>query len=108
MSEGMNLISMRELECRSGCRDCVIIDLREPESYAAGHVPGAVNLPFRDYDRWRRVLPRNKVIVLYCERGGAAMQAGRRLMRAGYQVEVVSGGYHPTGRSECSRNTGNS
>lgn len=101
MDEGLTLISMHELECRRGCRDCMIVDLRGPGSYAAGHAAGAVNLPFEDYDRWSKTLPRDKVIILYCERGGSAMQAGRRLMRAGYRVEVVSGGYYPTGRNGC-------
>lgn len=93
MSEGLNLISLHELELRRRCRNCMIIDLREPESYAAGHVPGAVNLPFGDFDRWSRRLPRNKNLILYCERGNSAMQAGRKLTQAGYMVEIVSGGY---------------
>lgn len=93
MNADLSLISMHDLERRRECRDCLIIDLRPPEAYAAGHVPGAVNLPFREYDRWSRLLPKQKTLVLYCARGGSAMQAGRRLARAGYRVEVVSGGY---------------
>ena len=92
MSEGLNLISMHDLEYRRNCRDCMIIDLRVPGMYASGHVPGAVNLPFEDFYRWSRTLPRDKKLILYCERGGSAMQAGRRLMRAGYDVEIVAGG----------------
>lgn len=95
MSEGLNLISMHDLERRMGCRDCMIIDLRAPGLYALDHVPGAVNLPFEDFGRWSRTLPRNKTLIFYCERGGSAMQAGRRLMRAGYNVEIVAGGYRP-------------
>lgn len=95
MSEGLNLISMHDLERRVNCPDCMIIDLRAPGMYASGHVPGAVNLPFEDFYRWSRILPGNKTLILYCERGGSAMQAGRRLMRAGYDVEIVAGGYRP-------------
>lgn len=95
MYTNLKLISGHELERRRECRDCMIIDLRRPEAYAAGHVPEAVNFPFRDFDRWSKTLPKNKIIVLYCERGGSALQAGRRLMREGYTVEIVSGGYHP-------------
>ncbi len=95
MDNNLSLISRHELELRRGCLDCMVIDLREPVHYRAGHLPGAVNLPFEDYDRWSRMLPKQKLLVLYCERGGSALQAGRRLAREGYRVEVVSGGYHP-------------
>ena len=95
MDVNLNLISGHELERKAGCSDCMVIDLREPRLYRIGHFPGAVNLPFEDYDRWSRMLPRTKLLVLYCERGGSALQAGRRLARIGYRVEVVSGGYRP-------------
>lgn len=95
MDNNLSLISRHELEQKAGCRDCMVIDLREPAHYRAGHLPGAVNLPFEDYDRWSRMLPKRKLLVLYCERGGSALQAGRRLAREGYRVEVVSGGYRP-------------
>ena len=95
MDNNLSLISRRELEMRQGCLDCMVIDLREPVHYRAGHLPGAVNLPFEDYDRWSTMLPKRKLLVLYCERGGSALQAGRRLAREGYRVEVVSGGYRP-------------
>ena len=94
MNEGLNLISLHELEYRRRCRNCMIIDLRSPELFAASHVPEAVNLPFEEFDQWKRVLPRNRTLILYCERGGSAMQAGRKLMQAGYRVEIVSGGYN--------------
>ena len=93
MYEGLNLISWHEMENRRRCRACVIIDLREPAAYRAGHFHGALNLPFEEYDQWAYRLPKEKTIILYCERGGSAMQAGRRLLQAGYEVEVVSGGY---------------
>lgn len=95
MDNNLSLISGHELERKRGCADCMVIDLREPRLYHISHLPGAVNLPFEDYDRWSRMLPRTKLLVLYCERGGSALQAGRRLAKEGYRVEVVSGGYRP-------------
>ena len=95
MEGNLNLISRHELERKAGRGDCMVIDLREPRLYRIGHSPGAVNLPFENYDRWSRMLPKTKRIILYCERGGSALQAGRQLARAGYRVEVVSGGYRP-------------
>lgn len=100
MYDGLNLISLRELEDRRRCRNCMIIDLRDEMAFRAGHFPDAVNLPFEAFDRWAYGLPKRKTIILYCERGGSAMLAGRRLMRAGYEVEIVSGGY----RGMCREN----
>ena len=93
MYDGLNLISLHELEEHRRCRNCMIIDLREPQAFRAGHFPDAINLPFEEFDRWAYRLPKHKTIILYCERGGSAMMAGRRLMRAGYDVRIVSGGY---------------
>ena len=41
------MISMRRLEqLLEGERNFLLLDVREPEEYAAGHLEGAVNLPF--------------------------------------------------------------
>ena len=37
-------------DLRAGARDIVVIDARTPEVFGEGHVPGAVNLPFREID----------------------------------------------------------
>ncbi len=70
----------------------VIIDLREPWQYRQKHIAGAVNIPFQNIDYSVFEKYRNRKLVLYCERGGASMIAGKELARAGYQVASVIGG----------------
>ena len=43
-----------------------VLDVRPPEEFAAGHLPGAVNLPLKELKRRLGELPRNQDIVAYC------------------------------------------
>jgi 3-mercaptopyruvate sulfurtransferase SseA len=47
--------------------DIVIVDTRSLEDYQAGHIPGAISMPYPDDIRARnQELPRDKTIILYC------------------------------------------
>ena len=61
----------------------LIVDVRSPEEYAAGHVPGAINLPFREIDQHLEVLRSQPKLVIYCERGMRANIAEATLVEAG-------------------------
>jgi len=43
-----------------------VLDVRPPEEFAAGHLPGAVNIPIRDLQRRLKELPKGKEVVAYC------------------------------------------
>jgi rhodanese-related sulfurtransferase/DNA-binding transcriptional ArsR family regulator len=43
-----------------------VLDVRPPEEYAAGHVPGAVNIPVHELEKRMRELPRSREVVAYC------------------------------------------
>jgi rhodanese-related sulfurtransferase len=43
-----------------------VLDVRPPEEFAAGHVPGAVNIPIRDLEKRLKELPKGKEVVAYC------------------------------------------
>lgn len=43
-----------------------VLDVRPPEEYAAGHLPGAVNIPVQQLEKRLGELPRRKEIVAYC------------------------------------------
>src|SRR5690242_1857741 len=45
----------------------LVVDARTQEAYAQGHIPGAINLPWRKIDSSSTVtLPKDKVLVTYC------------------------------------------
>lgn len=43
-----------------------VLDVRPPEEFAAGHVPGAVNIPIHELEKRLAELPRRKEVVAYC------------------------------------------
>lgn len=43
-----------------------VLDVRPPEEFAAGHIPGAVNIPVEQLQRRLRELPRGREVVAYC------------------------------------------
>ena len=84
-------ISAKMLDYYVGRRDTLIIDLREKEFYMHSHVKGAVNMPYGEIDGYT-AFPKGKILVLYCDRGGASLQAARILARNGYKTKTVIGG----------------
>jgi rhodanese-related sulfurtransferase len=43
-----------------------VLDVRPPEEFAAGHVPGAVNIPVRELEKRLEELPKGREVVAYC------------------------------------------
>ena len=59
-------VSRRDLMQRLKDDSATVLDVRPDDEYAAGHLPGAVNIPLRDLKRRLRELPRDREIVAYC------------------------------------------
>jgi len=72
-----------------------IIDLRTPELYAAGHVPGAINLAYEDLEKNFNKLSKDKTIVVYCYDivCHLATKAALLLAKKGYKVKELYGGW---------------
>ena len=85
-------ISAKMLDYYVDRRDTLIIDLREKESYMHSQVKGAVNMPYGEIDGYT-ALPKGKILVLYCDRGGASLLLARQLAKLGYCTRSVIGGF---------------
>ena len=81
-------ISARMLDYYVGRNDALI----KEKAYAESHVRGAVNIPYETLEN-RKNLPMNKILVFYCDRGGASMAAAREFVRRGYRTRSVIGGF---------------
>ena len=80
-------VHARELTARLGTgRAPFILDVRTPEEFRAGHVPGAVNIPLMELGRrWRELEPhRESELVVYCETGPRARFARVGLRSVGF------------------------
>lgn len=69
-----------------------VVDVREPEEYEAGHVPGARLIPLGELAERADELPRNQRVHLICASGNRSLQAARWLSSAGYDAVSVAGG----------------
>jgi len=76
-----------------GTAPAILVDVREPDEYAAGHIPGARNLPLSELRRRHGELPRDHPLTLYCGVGQRAYYATRFLLQLGYRAANLSGGY---------------
>ena len=70
----------------------VLVDVRDKIKYDTRHIEGAINISYKDMQNGKFNLPKEKIIVLYCDRGGLSMTAARYLSGLGYDVRNVVGG----------------
>ncbi len=74
--------------------DTNIVDVRTPEDYAIGRIPGAINLPKEKWDTFAG-LTRDKVNIIYCSSEASHLAASAALVFAehGYPVMELEGGF---------------
>ena len=73
--------------------NAVVLDVREPAEYDAGHVPNAVNLPQADLATRLDDLPRDRPLLLICQSGYRSLRAAQFLAQVGFpDVASVRGG----------------
>ena len=62
-----------------------VVDVRTPQEFASGHVPGAINIPYEEIGkRAAEIGPSSTPVVLYCRTGRRSGIAAEALQKAGY------------------------
>lgn len=71
-----------------------LVDVRTPEEYAEGHIPGAVNMNVQDaaFDQQLATLDKTRPVALYCRSGRRSKLAATRAAKMGYKVIELNGG----------------
>jgi rhodanese-related sulfurtransferase len=88
-------VARKELLRRMRAGLVTLLDPRPPEEFAAGHLPGAVNLPLTEFARRLRELPQGRQVVAYC-RGPYCMlsyEAVAELRKRGFTAFRLEDGY---------------
>ncbi|QIN81753.1 hypothetical protein GBA63_03205 [Rubrobacter tropicus] len=92
-TEGTDVEAVRE-ELRSG-GGVTVVDVREPDEYEAGHIPGAKPLPrgLLEYKAAEELPDKDARIVVHCALGGRGSLAAKSLKEMGYtNVANMEGG----------------
>lgn len=87
MSEGLNLMK--------NDKDFVLLDVRTPEEFADGHIPGAVQLTnetFTKQDAENLIADKNQTVYVYCRSGRRSKNSSQKLVNFGYTNVIEIGG----------------
>lgn len=72
----------------------VVIDARDATQYAKEHIPGAINIEWRQVLAKSGDIPKNKPVLIYCNTGTLSAQAGFALRVSGWEnVRILQGGF---------------
>ena len=88
-------ITMSEaVEMMASESDYIILDVRHPDEFSAGHIPNAVNIPNESIgaDEIDELPDKDRLILVYCRSGNRSKQASEKLVRLGYTNIVEFGG----------------
>ena len=72
----------------------IILDVRRPDEYAAGHIPNAINVPNESIGTAEipELPDKNQLIMVYCRSGRRSKEASEKLVKLGYTNIVEFGG----------------
>lgn len=72
----------------------MIIDARDAAQFSKEHIPGAVNIEWRQVLAKSSSIPKDKAVLIYCNTGSLSAQAGFALRVSGWEnVKILQGGY---------------
>jgi rhodanese-related sulfurtransferase len=72
--------------------DSWLLDVREDDEWAAGHVPGARHIPLGELGARTAEVPQDELIYVICRSGVRSARAAQALAGAGWQAVNVAGG----------------
>lgn len=79
----INVVEFRELMAAD---DVIILDVRTPGEFNAGHIPGAIlmDMSARDFAQQVETLDKSKRVLVYCRSGNRSVPASRTVAAAGH------------------------
>ena len=93
--EGIEEVDRDELARRLKAGELILLDVRPPAEFAAGHIAGSRSVPVAELRRHLRALPKDVEVVAYC-RGpycAYADEAVRELTKKGFRARRLSDGF---------------
>ena len=94
-SSGYRQISMdKAVKMMKDEKNYIILDVRRPDEYAEGHIPGAINVPNEEIGTTdiAELPDKSQLILVYCRSGRRSKEASEKLVKLGYTNIVEFGG----------------
>ena len=91
--------SLKLVQERVAEKKAVLVDVRDLVEWNAGHVEGAIHLPFRDLQEkfdeksMREILPKDTILYTHCAVGFRSLKAGKLLEKYGYDIRPLKPGF---------------
>jgi rhodanese-related sulfurtransferase/DNA-binding transcriptional ArsR family regulator len=91
----LEAVPAREVLARVRRGLVTVLDVRPAEEYAAGHVPGAINVPVDRLEKYLSKLPKRKEVIAYCRGPYCLMsfEAVEKLRKRGFKAKRLQDGY---------------
>lgn len=81
--------------------DALVVDVREPDEWAAGHAPGALHIPLGEVPARLEELPETDgPLPVICRSGNRSLRAAQWLAQQGFDVANVEGGMRAWGSAD--------
>ena len=83
-------LGVQEFQATEGA---VLLDVRTPQEYREGHIPGSSNVPLQQLDKITSIVEnKDTVLFVYCRSGARSRQAAELLQHMGYtRVRNIGG-----------------
>ena len=99
-SSSENTVSFRQISMDEAVKmmkdgkDYIILDVRRPDEFAEGRIPGAINVPNEEIgaDEIPELPSKSQLILVYCRSGRRSKEASEKLVKLGYTNVVEFGG----------------
>nr|WP_310036830.1 rhodanese-like domain-containing protein [Sphingomonas sp. BE123] len=90
----MRDVTATELQGMIDRGEAIVVDVREPDEFAGGHIPGAINIPLSRFDPAALPDPGSRTLVLNCAGGKRSAMALDRCAVAEAAVDThLAGGF---------------
>lgn len=86
----INFVELKDMVAKGA----ILVDVRSPQEFNEGHLPGAINIPEYEIRRFKNKMPKlNQQIILYCQYGGRSRKSYNMLKKMGYtNIYSLKGG----------------
>ena len=87
-------IQIHEAKQKFDQKDCLFVDIRDPASYGAAHIPGAVHLHDGNVQEFIDSTDKDRPVIVYCYHGNSSLGAVAYFLENGFKnVASMSGGF---------------